>query len=96
MQFIVMGLDHPNALDRRMAARQAHIDVCGVMKADGRMLYGVALLGADGNMCGSMLVLDMPDRNAVDEYLKTEPYVLGNVWGDIKVTACKVGPSFLK
>lgn len=96
MQFIVMGLDHPNALDRRMAARQAHIDVCGAMKADGRMLYGVALLGEDGNMCGSMLVLDMPDRAAVDEYLKTEPYVLGNVWGEIKVTACKVGPSFLK
>ncbi|HYD19431.1 MAG TPA: YciI family protein [Patescibacteria group bacterium] len=96
MQFIVMGLDHPNALERRMAQRQAHIDVCGAMKADGRMLYGVALLNDEGQMCGSMIVLDLPDRAAVDEYLKTEPYVTGDVWGEIKVTQCKVGPSFAK
>jgi uncharacterized protein YciI len=96
MQFIVMGYDHPNALDRRMAARQAHIDTCNKMKQDGTMLYGAALLDEAGQMKGSMIVLDVADRAAVDAYLKDEPYITGDVWGKVEVTPCKIGPSFAK
>ncbi len=96
MQFIVMAYDHPNSLDKRLAVRQKHIDVCMVMKQAGTMLYGVALVDGAGQMCGSMLVCDFPDRAGLDAYLKDEPYVTGGVWGKVDVIPCKVGPSFAK
>lgn len=94
MQFIVLGHDLPDALPRRLEVRQKHIDLCAQMKAQGTMLYGVALIDDAGGMKGSMIVVDLPDRAAVDEYLKSEPYVSARVWGKIEVMPCKVGPSF--
>lgn len=94
MQFIIMAHDHPNSLDKRLAVRQQHIDTCMGMKKDGTMTYGVALIDEKGDMCGSMIVLDVADRAAVDAYLKDEPYVKGGVWGKIEVIPCKIGPSF--
>jgi uncharacterized protein len=94
MQFIVTAFDLPDALQRRLEVRQKHIDLCNEMKAEGTMLYGAALLDDDGNMKGSMLVLDFPGDAELDAYLKIEPYITGNVWGKIDILPCKVGPSF--
>jgi uncharacterized protein len=95
MQFIVTGYDLPDALPRRLEVRQQHIDLCGVMKAKGEMLYGVALVDDAGQMKGSLIILDLPDRAAVDAYLKVEPYIANKVWGKVEVVPCKVGPSFV-
>lgn len=94
MQFIIIGHDLPDALPRRLEVRQKHIDLCNDMKTKGTMLYGVALIDDAGQMKGSMVVCDFPDRAAVDEYLKVEPYVSARVWGKVEVLPCKVGPSF--
>ncbi len=96
MQFIVIGHDLPDALPRRLEVRQKHIDLCNEMKAKGTMLYGVALVDDDGKMKGSMVVCDFPDEDALDAYLKEEPYITGKVWGKVEVLPCKVGPSFAK
>lgn len=94
MQFIIIGHDLPDALPRRMEVRQKHIDLSTDLKAQGKMLYAVALLDDAGQMKGSMIVCDFADRAAVDEYLKVEPYVTAKVWGKIEVLPCKVGPTF--
>jgi len=47
-------------------------------------------------MIGSVLIVDFPSRDALDEWLKVEPYVIGNVWDKIQVKPCKVGPMFLE
>ena len=96
MQFVIHARDYPDALERRMKVRQAHIDCIDKMKAAGNMLYGAALLDGAGNMCGSMIVCDFPSRAELDAYLKEEPYVTGRVWEKVDVTPCKVGPSFVK
>jgi uncharacterized protein YciI len=96
MQFIIRAQDHKDSLERRMAVRQAHVDLLDKLKAQGRMLYGVALLDEAGNMCGSTIICDFPSRADVDAYLKTEPYVTGGVWEKIDVTPCKVGPTFAR
>ena len=41
-------------------------------------------------MKGSALVLDLPDREALDEYLKNEPYVTEHVWDKIDVEVMNV------
>lgn len=34
-------------------------------------------------------------RDAFDRWLDLEPYVVGDVWRRIDITACRVGPSYL-
>ncbi len=98
MQFIVIGHDgtDSSALQRRLFARPAHIQLGDKLRDSGNMLYGVAMLNDSGNMCGSVLVCEFPSRMELDAWLKTEPYVTGNVWEKIEVIPCKVGPSFQK
>lgn len=97
-QFVVIGRDATDekALERRMAARDAHIQVIDAGIASGRNLMGAAMLNDQGNPCGSVMVLDFPDRAALDAWLKVEPYVVGKVWDDIEVIECKIPPQFLQ
>lgn len=45
-------------------------------------------------MIGSTLIVDFPSKSVVEEkWLKTEPYVTGEVWQSIEITLCKV-PDF--
>lgn len=96
MPFLVHAPDYPDALERRMAARQAHLDALAAMKAEGKVLYAAALLNDNGDMAGSVLVVDLPDRAAVEAWLESEPYILQSVWDKnrLSVQACK--PAALK
>lgn len=95
MQFLLQAVDgtDPDAGARRMAVRPAHIALGDEMVASGEKLYGVALLDDAGNMAGSVAVLDLPTRDAVDAYLAREPYVVGNVWTSIGVRQCQRRPA---
>ena len=96
MQFIVIGRDgtDPQALDRRMAARPAHVALCDEMAAKGQQLLGFALVDDTGKMNGSVMVFDMPDRAALDEWMTREPYISGKVWDTVEVSECRTGPTF--
>ena len=95
-QFIVIGYDGKDdgALERRMAARDAHLKVCAESVASGNQLIGAAMMDENGKMNGSTMVMDFPDRAALDEWLKREPYVAGKVWDRIEVIPCKVPDTF--
>ena len=95
MQFIVIGYDGTDdkALHRRMAARQAHLDMAGRFYEQGRWLYAAAILNDQGAMAGSMIVCDFPDRETLEtEWLSREPYVLGKVWQTVEVKGAQVAP----
>lgn len=96
MQFLVCGYDGDDegALERRLAARPGHLAMGDELTAKGNMLVGVALLDDDGRMVGSAIVVDFPSRDDVDAWLAVEPYVVGDVWRRVEVTACRVGPSW--
>ncbi len=96
MQFIVLGYDgkDPDALNRRLAVRAAHIALGDKLRDSGNLLYGAAMLTHEGKMCGSALIAEFESREKLDEWLKVEPYVTGRVWERIEVIPAKVGPSF--
>jgi|AGTN01.2.fsa_nt_gi Uncharacterized protein conserved in bacteria len=96
MQFLVLGYDGTDkqALERRMAAREAHIAGCDELHKSGKMLYGAAILDDDGKMIGSAIICDFEDRKELDGWLNEEAYVTGKVWEKIEIKPCKVGPSF--
>ena len=48
------------------------------------------LLDDEGRMKGSVLVMEFPDRKALDEYLNTEPYLTEQVWEKVEVEQMNV------
>jgi hypothetical protein len=48
-------------------------------------LVGGAILNEVGDMIGSMLLVEFPDREGVDDWLSVDPYVTDGVWQDIEV-----------
>lgn len=98
MQFLVTAYDGTDegALDRRLAARNEHMKLVETMKKEGRYLCAAALLGENDKMIGSVLIVDFPTINDLEEWLKIEPYVTSNVWKQIDVKPCKVPPIFME
>jgi len=96
MQFIVIAHDYKDGLERRLKVREKHLKHGDKLVAEGKALYGVALLDDKRDMKGSVYIMDFPSRRELDEWLQTEPYVKEKVWEKIEVIPCKVGPSFTK
>jgi hypothetical protein len=82
MQFLLVAYDGTDsgALERRMKVREEHFRKIKVLKETGEFISGGAILDENGNMTGSMIVYDFPDRQSLDESLKDEPYLTGGVW----------------
>lgn len=97
MPFLILGYDgnDSEALNRRLAVRDAHIKMGDKLRDEGKVLYGVAMLDNNGTMIGSVYIMNFDTRAEVDEWLKEEPYVKGEVWKKIDITECQVGPSFV-
>ena len=88
MQFLVKAYDGPGMLDKRMEVRPRHLEG---MKALGKqVIIAGGLLDDEGKMKGSALVMEFPDRAALDAYLANEPYVVENVWQKIEIEPMNV------
>jgi len=87
MQFVLNAYDgtDADAPARRQQNRPAHISKMGELKQNGNFIFGGAILDDQGNMIGSTIIYDFPDRAAFDAYLKTDPYVTGKVWERVEV-----------
>jgi len=98
MQFIVIAYDGTDekAPERRLAVREEHLQSVERRFEAGENLYGAAIQDDAGQMIGSMMVVDYPSREELDNWLKVEPYVVGNVWQKIEVQPCRVAPLFMK
>ena len=96
MQFLIIGRDGSDAeaLNRRLAVREAHLALGDKMRDAGKMLYGAAILSDDEKMIGSILLCDFNSREELDQWLEEEPYVQGDVWREVEVKRIKVGPRF--
>ena len=89
-QFLVTARDgsDPGASARRAAARPAHLASVGRLGSG--MILGGAMLDAAGLAVGSTMVVDFPDRAAVDAWIASDPYTTRDVWRDIVVAPFRV------
>ncbi len=71
MRVALMAHDKPGALPVRTANRQAHLDY---IAATGVVEMAGPLLDADGQMCGSLIVLDVADMAAARDWAAGDPY----------------------
>ena len=88
MQFLIKAYDGLNMLEKRMAVRPRHLE--GMKKLGSQIICAGGLLDEEGKMKGSALVMEFPDRTALDEYLSNEPYVVEGVWQQIEVETMNV------
>ena len=97
MLFVIHAYDYTDAEApaRRMAAREGHLALVKEYVAKGHHKFGAALLNDAGDMCGSIMIVDFPDRPAMEAWLNSDPYVTQKVWEKIDVNACNVAPSFV-
>ena len=92
-QFLVLAHDDddPEAPARRQQARAAHFDLIRPMAAAGEIKAGGAILDEAGGMTGSAVIVDFPDRAALDAWLARDPYVTQGVWRRIEVLPFRLG-----
>ena len=83
MQFMVKAYDGEGVLEKRMEARPAHLK--RMEELGSKVICGGGILDEEGKMKGSMLVVDFPDRAALDAWLKEEPYMTAQVWEKAEV-----------
>jgi len=72
MLFALINTDRPAGLELRMATRPAHLD--WVAGQESKLVTAGALLDPAGNMAGSLLVIDVPDRAAAEAFVAADPY----------------------
>jgi uncharacterized protein YciI len=71
MLIALIGRDKPGALQIRLDNRDAHV---AYLKSSGAVAQAGPLLDAGGQMCGSLVVLDVADMAAAEAWVSMDPY----------------------
>ena len=86
MRFALMTKDKPGALQTRMDNREAHlayIAETGVVEMAG------PVLDDDGQMCGSLIVLEVADMAAARAWAENDPYAKAGLFSEVTLRAWK-------
>lgn len=82
MHFVIHALDRPDSSDTRALARDAHLEY--IREFD--VVLGGPLLDERGAMCGSLIVVDLPDKAAVEALVAEDPYTAADLFGHVTIT----------
>ena len=86
MRFALMTKDKPGALQTRIDTRDAHLAYIadtGVVEMAG------PVLDDDGQMCGSLIILDVADMAAAQNWAENDPYAKAGLFADVTLRAWK-------
>ena len=86
MLIALIAHDKPGALALRMENRQAHL---AYIEGTGVVAQAGPLLNAQGQMAGSLVVLDVPDMAAAQSWAANDPYAQAGLFADVQLHAWK-------
>lgn len=86
MFFALITRDRPGALDIRKANRDAHL---AYIESTGVVAMAGPFLNADGDMDGSLVVLDVADMAAAEEWAANDPYALADLFQEATIRQWK-------
>lgn len=78
--------DKPGAIDIRKANRDAHL---AYIKDTGVVAQAGPFLDADGQMCGSLVILEVADRDAAQAWADGDPYGKAGLFSDVRIEEWK-------
>jgi uncharacterized protein YciI len=89
MFFVLHGFDKEGALEARLANYQAHKAFLADTSRHGvSMVISGPLVADDGKtMIGSLMILEAPDRAAVETFNRADPFHAAGIWEKVEITA---------
>jgi hypothetical protein len=83
--FVLVCIDKSNSLDLRLATRQAHLAYAS--QFSGITKLGGPFLDDDGQMAGSLIILDVEDKAAAQAFTDNDPYTKAGLFERVEVRA---------
>jgi hypothetical protein len=83
--FVILGHDAPDAREKRPLHRPAHLQHLDPLARAGTVL----LAGPFTDGSGSLIIVDLPSREAVWEVVARDPYVIHGVFNRVEVKPFK-------
>jgi len=91
MWYTIIGQDVPNSLEKRMAARPAHVARLQALQDEGRLLLAGPFPAVDAadpggaGFTGSLIVAEFSSLQAAKDWASSDPYVASGVYADVRV-----------
>lgn len=91
-QYLIIAQDGKDdeALNRRKEIRALHLAGAKKLKDNGNFVIGGAMLDDDGNMRGSIMIVQFDTPDEFQKWYDNEPYITNGVWKEIEVTPFRV------
>ena len=91
MLYTIFGNDVPNSLDKRLAARAAHLARLHALQEQGRLLLAGPFPAVDATdpgpagFSGSLIVAEFSSLAEAEAWAQADPYVSGGVYAQVAV-----------
>ena len=82
MLFALIARDKPGALPIRQENRPKHVEY---LKTSGPVQQAGPLLDAEGQMCGSLIILDVADRAEAEAWVAGDPYGKAGLFASVEL-----------
>ena len=91
-QYLIIANDGKDdeAMDRRMEVRPLHLAGAKKLKENNNFVIGGAMLDDDGNMRGSIMIVQFETQDDFQRWYDNEPYITQGVWKTIDVKPFRV------
>ena len=86
MLIALIAKDRKGALQTRKDNRDAHL---AYIEATGVVTQAGPLLDEAGDMCGSLVILDVADITAAQDWAANDPYAKADLFESVELTAWK-------
>jgi uncharacterized protein YciI len=95
MWYAIIGQDVPDSLEKRIAARPAHVVRLQELQSQGRLLLAGPFPAVDAlepgaaGFTGSLIVADFATLAAAQDWANADPYVAAGVYAEVRVQPFK-------
>jgi hypothetical protein len=92
LQYVIIAQDGKDeeALERRNKIRPFHLQGAKKLKEKNNFIIGGAMLDDNGNMRGSVMMVQFESEEDFKKWFAEEPYITEGVWKVIEVKRFKV------
>ncbi|HEY3777168.1 MAG TPA: YciI family protein [Rhizomicrobium sp.] len=93
MLFVITAMDKPNSRELRMNTRAAHFDYA---HRTGGVRLGGPFLDDNGEMIGSLIIIEAQDLDAARRWQAGDPYAEAGLFSEADVRPWKATANFCK
>lgn len=95
MQYMIVGRDVPDSLQKRLSVRSEHLARLEALKAEGRLTLAGPFPAIDSpdpgpaGFTGSLIVAEFASLAAAREWADADPYLAAGVYADVEIKPFK-------